>query len=104
MCLIIVCYYILLGWLIQLLGIQLDIIVEQLLLSNDEEEVDEGFQFWFEVDLCGVLDNDSLIEDEICQIEEDVVCVEVIVVLCEEDYQLVYVIDLFKGLKVLVDC
>lgn len=96
-------YYTPSGRSIQALGIQPDIIVEQPLPSNDEEEADEGFQFRSEADLRGALDNDSLTEDEIRQIEEDAARAEATAALREEDYQLAYAIDLLKGLKVLAD-
>ena len=96
-------YYTPSGRSIQSLGIQPDIIVEQPLPSNDEEEADEGFQFRSEADLRGALDNDSLTEDEIRQIEEDAARAEATAALREEDYQLAYAIDLLKGLKVLAD-
>ena len=58
-------------------------------------------EFWFEVDLCGCLNNDSLFEDEIRQIEEDRAKAEAAAQLRETDYQLAYAIDILKGLSAL---
>jgi len=47
------------------------------------------------------LDNDSLTEDEIEQIEADRLRAEDAAALREEDYQLAYAIDILKGLSAL---
>ena len=52
-------------------------------------------------DLRGRLDNDSLSEDEIRQIEEDRARAEEAAKLREEDYQLAYAIDVLRGLPAL---
>ena len=52
-----------------------------------------------EADLRGRLNNDSLSEDEIRQIEEDRAKAEAAAQLREEDYQLAYAIDILKGLS-----
>ena len=52
-----------------------------------------------EADLRGRLNNDSLSEDEIRQIEEDRAKAEASAKLREEDYQLAYAIDILKGLS-----
>lgn len=49
----------------------------------------------------GSLDNDSLSEDEIQQIEADRAKAEAAAALREEDYQLAYAIDILKGLTAL---
>lgn len=52
-----------------------------------------------EADLRGSLNNDSLSEDEIRQIEEDRARAEATAELREKDYQLAYAIDILKGLS-----
>ena len=54
-----------------------------------------------EADLRGSLNNDSLTEDEIRQIEEDRARVQETAALRESDYQLAYAIDILKGLNAL---
>jgi carboxyl-terminal processing protease len=54
-----------------------------------------------EADLRGSLDNDSLSEDEVQQIEADRAKAEAAAALREEDYQLAYAIDILKGLTAL---
>ena len=54
---------------------------------------------WTEADLRGSLNNDSLSEDEIRQIEEDRAKAQATAELREEDYQLAYAIDILKGLS-----
>ena len=56
-----------------------------------------------EADLRGALDNDSLTEDEIKQIEDDAARAEATAALREEDYQLAYAIDILTGLSALKD-
>lgn len=95
-------YYTPSGRSIQSLGISPDIIVEQprLQLDADVEEEDEPRRR-SEADLRGSLDNDSLTEDEIRQIEEDRARAETAAQLREDDYQLAYAIDILKGLNAL---
>ena len=50
----------------------------------------------------GSLNNDSLSEDEIRQIEADREKAEASAELREDDYQLAYAIDILKGLSALV--
>ena len=57
-------------------------------------EVHEG-------DLRGALNNDSLTDEELSQIEEDQARAEAAAKLREEDYQLAYAIDILKGLSAL---
>lgn len=96
-------YYTPSGRSIQALGISPDIIVEQPRRDPNEEaeaEEDTGFTR-SEADLRGALDNDSLTEDEIQQIEADRLRAEDAAALREEDYQLAYAIDILKGLSAL---
>ncbi|MEX0369149.1 MAG: peptidase S41, partial [Tateyamaria sp.] len=54
-----------------------------------------------EGELRGSLDNDSLTDDQIKQIEADRAKAEAAAELREEDYQLAYAIDILKGLNAL---
>ena len=94
-------YYTPSGRSIQSLGIQPDIIVEQPLPQQLSEEEESSPRFRSEADLRGALDNDSLSEDEIRQIEEDAARAEATAALREEDYQLAYAIDILRGLSAL---
>lgn len=91
-------YYTPSGRSIQALGVSPDIIVEQPRNAPDEEEETNG-RTRSEADLRGSLNNDSLSEDEIRQIEEDRAKAEATAELREEDYQLAYAIDILKGLS-----
>src|SRR6056297_364542 len=95
-------YYTPSGRSIQALGVSPDIVVEQPRRAPESEE-DEGEtpRSRSEADLRGSLDNDSLSEDEIRQIEEDRAKAEQAAKLREEDYQLAYAIDILKGLTAL---
>ncbi|WP_170330365.1 S41 family peptidase [Ruegeria arenilitoris] len=92
-------YYTPSGRSIQALGVSPDIIVEQPrpTPNTDEEESDRPSRS--EADLRGSLNNDSLSEDEIRQIEEDRARAEATAELREQDYQLAYAIDILKGLS-----
>ncbi|WP_299845121.1 S41 family peptidase [uncultured Roseovarius sp.] len=95
-------YYTPSGRSIQALGVSPDIVVEQPRRtpeSEEEEEEQRGFRS--EADLRGSLNNDSLSEDEIRQIEEDNARAEEAAKLRDEDYQLAYAIDILKGLTAL---
>ena len=94
-------YYTPSGRSIQALGISPDIIVVQPRRVEESEEVEEQRSFRSEADLRGALDNDSLSEDEIRQIQADRARAEDAAALREEDYQLTYAIDILKGLSVL---
>ena len=95
-------YYTPSGRSIQALGIQPDIIVEQPRVPrNAPEEEDTTSGFRSEADLRGALNNDSLTEDEIRQMEEDRARAEATAALREEDFQLAYAIDILKGLSAL---
>lgn len=94
-------YYTPSGRSIQALGISPDIIVEQPRRAEESAEEEEQGVFRSEADLRGALDNDSLSEDEIRQIEADRARAEDAAALREEDYQLAYAIDILKGLSAL---
>ncbi|SHH65497.1 S41 family peptidase [Marivita hallyeonensis] len=95
-------YYTPSGRSIQALGVSPDIVVEQPRRAEESEEEEETNVFnRSEADLRGSLDNDSLTEDEIEQIEADRAKAEAAAALREEDYQLAYAIDILKGLTAL---
>mmetsp|Transcript_27226 Transcript_27226/g.49800 ORF Transcript_27226/g.49800 Transcript_27226/m.49800 type:complete len:447 (+) Transcript_27226:1442-2782(+) len=97
-------YYTPSGRSIQSLGVSPDIVVEQPRRAATTEEEDEpasAVRQRSEADLRGSLNNDSLSEDEIRQIEEDRAKAEAAAALREEDYQLAYAIDILKGLNAL---
>ena len=97
-------YYTPSGRSIQALGVSPDIVVEQPRRDPVEEEAEEetnGRPDRTEADLRGALNNDSLSEDEIRQIEADREKAESAARLREEDYQLAYAIDILKGLSAL---
>lgn len=92
-------YYTPSGRSIQALGVSPDIVVEQPRRTNDAEEEDPRLRS--EADLRGSLNNDSLSEDEIRQIEEDRERTEAAAALRDQDYQLAYAIDILKGFAAL---
>ncbi|MGR3491363.1 MAG: S41 family peptidase [Shimia sp.] len=95
-------YYTPSGRSIQALGISPDIIVEQPRpdpLAEEDETEEEDRPRRSEADLRGSLDNDSLTDDQIDQIEEERALVERTAELREEDYQLAYAIDILRGLS-----
>ncbi|MBU2992465.1 S41 family peptidase [Octadecabacter sp. 1_MG-2023] len=95
-------YYTPSGRSIQALGISPDIIVEQPRIDPTAEvEEEEEINRRSEADLRGALDNDSLTDDEIEQIQADRLRAEDAAALREEDYQLAYAIDILKGLSAL---
>ncbi|KQB96151.1 peptidase S41 [Loktanella sp. 1ANDIMAR09] len=94
-------YYTPSGRSIQSLGISPDIIVEQPRPRPVDEEEEETSTPRTEAGLRGSLENDSLTEDEIRQIEEDRARAEAAAALREDDYQLAYAIDILKGLNAL---
>ncbi len=94
-------YYTPSGRSIQALGISPDIIVEQPRPAPNDDEVEEDTNVRTEASLRGSLDNDSLTEDEIKQIEEDRERAQAAADLREDDYQLAYAIDILKGLNAL---
>ncbi|AUJ65109.1 peptidase S41 [Aestuarium zhoushanense] len=94
-------YYTPSGRSIQSLGIQPDIIVQQPRPRPADEVTEDTPNMRSEADLRGALNNDSLTEDEIRQIEEDAARAEATAALREEDYQLAYAIDILRGLSAL---
>src|SRR6056297_1233111 len=95
-------YYTPSGRSIQALGVSPDIVVEQPRRAAETEEAEEETpRARFEADLRGRLDNDSLSEDEVRQVEEERARAEAAAKLREEDYQLAYAIDILKGFKTL---
>ncbi|MEL7211420.1 MAG: S41 family peptidase [Pseudomonadota bacterium] len=94
-------YYTPSGRSIQALGVSPDIIVEQPRPVEATEEEDENARSRSEADLRGSLNNDSLSEDEVQQIEADRARAEQAAELREEDYQLAYAIDILTGLNAL---
>jgi carboxyl-terminal processing protease len=95
-------YYTPSGRSIQALGVSPDIVVEQPrrepATEEDEQTRRPGRS---EADLRGSLNNDSLSEDQIRQIEEDRAKAELAAKLREDDYQLAYALDILKGLSAL---
>ncbi|MEO0370259.1 MAG: S41 family peptidase [Pseudomonadota bacterium] len=94
-------YYTPSGRSIQALGVSPDIFVEQPRPSATEDEEEDDRPGRSEADLRGSLDNDSLSEEELRVIEEDLKRAEEVADLREEDYQLAYAIDILKGLNAL---
>lgn len=95
-------YYTPSGRSIQALGVSPNIVVEQPRRAVNAEEEDEGSaanRSRSEADLRGRLNNDSLSEDEIRQIEADREKADAAAALREEDYQLAYAIDILTGLS-----
>ncbi|PHQ96978.1 MAG: peptidase S41 [Marinosulfonomonas sp.] len=93
-------YYTPSGRSIQALGVSPDIIVQQPPRKlPSEEDADEPRRQRTEADLRGSLNNDSLTEDEINQIEADRAAAEEASKLREDDFQLAYAIDILKGLS-----
>jgi carboxyl-terminal processing protease len=95
-------YYTPSGRSIQALGVSPDIVVQQPPRRPEAEE-EEGVTPLnrSEADLRGSLNNDSLTEDQIRQIEEDRAKAELSAKLREDDYQLAYALDILKGLSAL---
>ncbi|TMM52454.1 S41 family peptidase [Sulfitobacter sabulilitoris] len=96
-------YYTPSGRSIQALGVSPDIVVQQPRAkpATEEEESAVPRPLRSEADLRGSLNNDSLSEDEVRQIEEDRARADAAAALREEDYQLAYAIDILKGLSAL---
>ncbi|MGJ5617979.1 S41 family peptidase [Sulfitobacter sp. MF3-043] len=97
-------YYTPSGRSIQALGVSPDIIVAQppaKPAAEDEDDKKSALRTRSEADLRGSLNNDSLTDDQIKQIEADRDKAEKAAELREEDYQLAYAIDILKGLSAL---
>lgn len=93
-------YYTPSGRSIQALGVAPDIIVEQPRTPRGEEDGEDRNQR-SEADLRGSLNNDSLSDDELRQIEEEEAKAAAAAELRKDDYQLAYAIDLLRGLSAL---
>ncbi|NVK16154.1 MAG: peptidase S41, partial [Rhodobacteraceae bacterium] len=96
-------YYTPSGRSIQALGVSPDIVVAQPRRTAEAEEDNDSpaRRSRSEADLRGSLNNDSLSEDEIRQIEEEREKAEKAAELREQDYQLAYAIDILKGMVAL---
>lgn len=96
-------YYTPSGRSIQALGVSPDIVVEQPRRRPvvEDEAASTAIRQRSEADLRGSLNNDSLSEDEIRQIELDREKAAKTAELRLEDYQLAYAIDILKGLSAL---
>jgi carboxyl-terminal processing protease len=94
-------YYTPSGRSIQALGVSPDIVVEQPPRRPASEETADNAPRRSEADLRGSLNNDSLTEDQIRQIEEDRAKAEQAAKMREDDYQLAYALDILKGLSAL---
>ena len=92
-------YYTPSGRSIQALGVSPDIVVEQPRRRPETEEQSDARPSRSEADLRGSLNNDSLTDDEIEQIEADRAKAAAAAALRQEDYQLAYAIDILKGLS-----
>lgn len=93
-------YYTPSGRSIQALGVAPDIIVEQRDPVEVEED-DEGRPARTEAGLRGAIENSSLTEDELNQLQEERAEAEATAALRNEDYQLAYAIDILTGLGAL---
>ncbi|GGD22125.1 S41 family peptidase [Sinisalibacter lacisalsi] len=92
-------YYTPSGRSIQALGVSPDIVVQQPPRTPVEENgEDETRRSRSEADLRGRLNNDSLSEDEIKLIEDELAAAEEAAKLRDQDFQLSYALDLLKGL------
>lgn len=97
-------YYTPSGRSIQALGVAPDVIVErQPTVPGAEDEGEDGAtpKPRTEADLRGSLDNDSLTEDELKQLEADRQAQEDTAQRRKDDYQMAYALDIIKSLSVL---
>src|SRR6056297_2585566 len=96
-------YYTPSGRSIQALGVSPDIVVEQprRAAEAEDEEAQADRPARSEAELRGRLNNDSLSEDELKQIEEERQRAEEVARLRDEDYQLAYAVDILRGLSVM---
>jgi len=96
-------YYTPSGRSIQALGVSPDIVVAQPARGpRDEDEEAQGNRpARSEAELRGRLNNDSLSEEELEQIEEERQRAEEVARLREEDYQMAYAVDILRGLSVM---
>ncbi len=91
-------YYTPSGRSIQALGIEPDIIVEQVELKEDEQKARRNS--YSESQMRGSLGNDSLSEEDLKKRAEDEALHQRRLELRDEDYQLSYALDLLQGLSV----
>ncbi len=94
-------YYTPSGRSIQALGVAPDILVEQRDPIELSEEEEESVFRRNEASLRGALQNSTLSEDQIRQLEEEQAIAEASARLRNEDYQLAYAIDILTGLNAL---
>lgn len=94
-------YYTPSGRSIQALGIAPDILVEQRPAVETSEDEEEAQSRRNEASLRGAIENSSLSEDELRQLEEEQAIAEATARLRNEDYQLAYAIDILTGLAAL---
>ncbi len=96
-------YYTPSGRSIQALGVSPDIVVAQPArrAEAEDDEAQSKRPSRSEADLRGRLNNDSLSEDELKQIEEERQRADEVARLREEDYQLAYAVDILRGLSVM---
>jgi len=94
-------YYTPAGRSIQALGIAPDILVEQRPPAEVDEEEDTPLPSRNEASLRGSLQNSTLSEDQLRQLEEEQEEAEATARLRNEDYQLAYAIDILTGLNAL---
>ncbi|WP_439136442.1 S41 family peptidase [Roseicyclus sp.] len=94
-------YYTPSGRSIQALGIAPDILVEQRPAVETTEDEEEAQNRRNEASLRGAIENSTLSEDELRQLEEEQAIAEATARLRNEDYQLAYAIDILTGLNAL---
>ncbi|KPQ17443.1 MAG: carboxyl-terminal processing protease [Rhodobacteraceae bacterium HLUCCO18] len=94
-------YYTPSGRSIQALGVAPDILVEQRDPIELSEEEEESVFRRNEASLRGALQNSTLSEDQVRQLEEEQAIAEASARLRNEDYQLAYAIDILTGLTAL---
>ena len=92
-------YYTPSGRSIQALGIEPDIIVEQVELKEDDDKK-KNRRSYSESQIRGSLSNDSLTDEDLKQRADDEALHQRRLELREEDYQLSYALDLLQGLSV----
>ena len=94
-------YYTPSGRSIQALGIAPDILVDQRPAVETSEDEEEAQNSRNEASLRGAIENATLSEDELRQLEEEQAIAEATARLRNEDYQLAYAIDILTGLNAL---
>jgi carboxyl-terminal processing protease len=94
-------YYTPSGRSIQALGIAPDILVEQRPVVETTEDEEEAQDSRNEASLRGAIENSTLSEDELRQLEAEQAIAEATARLRNEDYQLAYAIDILTGLNAL---